>query len=427
MKSLVPEDYARLVRLSSLAAAPDGTLAYVKYFWQDHSWQRRVELSKDGKTEIISLGGTREVCPVFSGDGRLLWLLSDGRVVLHDRYTGVTREAFPLEEGFEAVDVLPLSGGCVFVCRKEVRETPPEGCDWQMPLVTEELHFRNDGDHGWKKKYVYRLCVYKGNVRILAEENAPFRSLAVLPDESAALYAQDGFCLISFSDGEIRKIPAPFAPGGDIRPAVAGNGSYALVAASCGMETCLRRLWLDGQEHAPDQIENEPDGLSVGLYMDETPERESLVAPGLDPDTFFVSAVQDHIPALWRVEVRENRIVYTDLCVPCLPVETAGETALGIAVMAGSIAYPPRPAFVSRPGPFPGRAGGADGLPASAGGKTGERSPAGLGARRAFRLLDARLSPGIAVRVKPGVCGPASEPSRLYRQGKRVCRSHSCL
>ena len=345
MKRFVPEDCARLVRLSSLAAAPDGALAYVKYFWQGGAWQRRVLLTEDGRTEEISIGGVRETCPAFSGDGRKLWFLSDGRIALYDRDTGATKEAFSLEEGFEAADVLPLSAGCVFVCRKEIRETPPAGCDWQMPLVTEELHFRNDGDHGWKRKYVYRLCMYRGSVRVLAEGNAPFRSLAVLPDESAALYAQNGFCLISLPDGGIREIPAPFEPGGDIRPVVARDGSYALAAASCGMETCLRRLWLDGRKHEPDQIENEPDGLSVGLYMDTSPERKALIARGPEQDTFFVCAARDHVPALFRAQVRADRIVYQNLGLPGLPVETAWTPATGIAVMAGDEGTPPCPAF----------------------------------------------------------------------------------
>ena len=347
MKPFEPEDYARLARLSSLTMAPDGTLAYVKTFWQDGAWQCRVETAKDGRTAAAAFGGTREICPAFSADGGRLWFLSDGRVALHDRKTGVTEEAFSLEEGFEAVDVLPLSDGCVFVCRKEIRETPPKGCDWQMPLVTEELRFRADGDHGWRRKYVSRLGVCDGGMRVLTESSAPFKALSVLPDESAALYAQDGFFLIDLKDGGIRKLSVPFAPSGDIRPAFAPDGSYAMAAAACGMETALRRLWLDGQEHEPDRTENEPAGLSVGLYMDSSPERKSLIAPGLTADTFLVSAVRDHIPAVCRVEVRENRIVYTDLCVPGLPVETAGESSAGIAVMAGDAAFPPRPAFWS--------------------------------------------------------------------------------
>ena len=52
MKRFVPEDCARLVRLSSLAAAPDGALAYVKYFWQGGAWQRRVLLTEDGQLRL---------------------------------------------------------------------------------------------------------------------------------------------------------------------------------------------------------------------------------------------------------------------------------------------------------------------------------------------------------------------------------------
>lgn len=345
MRPLVPEDYVQMVRLSSLAAAPDGALAYVQYFWQENAWQRRVELTQGGETKAVSIGGIRETCPIFSNDGRRLWFLSDGRVALYDRETGSAREAFSLPEGFEALDVLPLRDGCVFSCRRELRKAPPEGCDWQMPLVTEELRFRDDGDHGWKKRYEYRLCLYRGSVRVLAEGGRPYRALALLPDESAVLAAQDGFFLIDLSDGEIRALSAPFQPGRDVRPAIAPDGSYALVAASCGMESRLGRLWLDGREHGPDQTENEPAGLSEGLYMDLAPERKSLIARGQEAGTFYVSAVRGHRPALFKVEVREEAIVYTELEGAGLPVETAGETAFGVALLSGDAGFPPRPAF----------------------------------------------------------------------------------
>ena len=327
MKPLVPEDYAQMVRLSSLAAAPDGALAYVKNFWQENAWQRRVELNQDGDIKAVSIGGIRETCPEFSKDGRRLWFLSDGRVALYDRETGSAREAFPLPEGFLATDVLPMKDGCVFSCRRELREAPPAGCNWQMPLVTEELRFRDDGDHGWKKRYEYRLCLYRGSVRVLAEGGRPYRALALLPDESAVLVAQDGFFLISLTDGVVTPLSAPFQPGGDVRPAFAQDGSYAMVSVSCGMESRLMRLWLDGREHVPDQTENEPAGLSEGLYMDLSPERKSLIARGQEANTFFVSAVRGHRPALFKAEVREEKIVYTELEGGGLPVESAGETA----------------------------------------------------------------------------------------------------
>ena len=107
MKTLVPEDYSRLVRLSSLALAPDGTMAYVKYFWADNAWQRRVEIARDGKAREITMGGAVENCPAFSRDGKLLWFLSDGRAAVYDQETEEVRQAFSLPEGFAAVDLLP--------------------------------------------------------------------------------------------------------------------------------------------------------------------------------------------------------------------------------------------------------------------------------------------------------------------------------
>ncbi len=347
MTSFVPEDYARLVRLSSPALSPDGALAWVKYFWLGDKWQCRVELAEDGTESTVSIGGSRETRPVFSRDGRLLWFLSDGRPALHDRTAGITKEAFPLPEGFEAVDLLPLSqGGCVYVCRSEIRETAPEGCDWEMPLVTEEVRFRDDTDHGRKKKYLYRLCIRRDSVRVLSEGSGPFLSAALLPDESAVLYVQDGFKLISLSDAAVRPLDAPFAPGPDVRPAVAADGSYAMVAASCGPESCLRRLWLDGGDHGQDMYENEPDGLSTAMYRDASPERASLIAPGAEADTYYVSAMRGHIPMLWRALVRGERIVFSDAGCPGLAVETAGASERGIAVMREDLLSPARPFFL---------------------------------------------------------------------------------
>ena len=351
MKTLVPEDYSRLVRLSSLALAPDGTMAYVKYYWADNAWQRRVEIARDGKAREITLGGAVENCPAFSRDGKLLWFLSDGRAAVYDRETEEVRQAFSLPGGFAAVDLLPLDQGCAFACRKEIREDPPPGCDWRMPLIAEELRFRDDSDHGFKKQYLHWLCVYGGNgarPRILAEGSKPFRALALLPDEKSVLCFQDGFQLIDLADGNQTNLSASFSPVGDIRPVVSRDGRYALIAAACGEETCLRRLWLDQKEHAADEYENEPAGLSVQIYMDLSPERKTLVGPGTEKDTYYVSAMEAHIPGLWRVQALESRLVYTRIPAPGLIVETAGESAQekGVAILEGSSVSSPRPAFL---------------------------------------------------------------------------------
>ncbi len=344
--SFVPGDYGRLTRLSSLTLAKDGAAAYVKYFWQDNAWQRRVEICQDGKTMEVSIGGSVEKCPVFSQDGALLWFLSDGRVALFDRRANEAQEAFPMPGSFEAVDVLPMEKGCLFACRKEIREEAPAGCAWEMPRVTEELHFRSDADHGFKKKYDYRLYVCNGGLRLIAESQQPFQALALLPDESAALYAQDGFKLVKLADNELQDVDASLVSGGDIRPAVSSDGTFALVAARTeGMEIALRRLWLDGQEHEPDETENEPAGLTEGAYMDTAPERKHLIALGKETNVFYITAHQNHTPGLWRVTVTGSRLVYEQQNLSGLITEAAGENANGVAVMRGNAALPPEPAY----------------------------------------------------------------------------------
>ncbi|MBR1585537.1 MAG: S9 family peptidase [Clostridia bacterium] len=347
MRGFAPEDYGRLTRFSSLASSPDGAVACVQYFWENDCWRRRVTLIFRGEAREITLGGSREIGPVFSRTGCLLWFLSDGRIALHDRQTGETREAFPLPQGVEAVDVLPLAAGCLFVCRKEIRETPPAGCDWEMPLVAESLRYRSDADHGFTKTYHYQLCRFDGEIRVLKESEQPFSALAVLPDESAALFAQGSFRWLRLSDGEERAVSPALQAAGDIRPCVSPDGRYALAAVrTAGMEIALARLWLDGQEHPRDEIENEPAGLTEGAYMDASPERKTLIAPALRRDTWFVSACRDHRPMLWRVTVTEGKLRYEACDVPGVVTEAAAETAGGVPVLLGDHSRPPAPALV---------------------------------------------------------------------------------
>jgi len=342
-----PEDYGRLTRLSSLALAPDGAVACVKYFWRNGAWQRRVVIAKDHETQEISLGGTVEKCPAFSKDGGLLWFISDGRIALHDRVTGKTQVPFSLPAGFEGTDVLPMKKGALLSCRKEIKETPPVGCDWEMPRVAEDVRFRSDADHGFKKKYVYRLYVYDGGFKRVSESEKPFQALALLPDESAALYAQENFQLVNLASGETRELKTAFTSAGDCRPVISADGRYAMAAVgTAGMETALRRIWLDGGEHGKDEIENEPAGLAEGAYMDASPERKTIIAPGKEANVFYAAAHQNHKPGLWRVTATENRLRFENIDVQSVIAETAGETAEGAAVLYGNSAFPPTPAWL---------------------------------------------------------------------------------
>lgn len=344
--AFVPEDYGRLTRLSSLTLSPDGAVACVKYFWRDGAWQRRVAIIKGRETWEISLGGTVEKCPAFSRNGKRLWFLSDGRIALYDRETEETKEAFPLPAGFEAVDVLPMEKGCLLSCRKEIREEAPAGCDWEMPRVAEDVRFRSDADHGFKKKYIYRLYVYDGGFKQVSESEKPFQALALLPDETAALYAQGNFRLVNLASGEIQEVKTAFSSGGDYRPVISADGRYAMAAVStAGMEIALRRIWLDGQEHEPDEMENEPVGLAEGAYMDASPERKSLFAPGKKKNVFYAAAHQNHVPGLWRVTVTDKRLCFENIPAPGLITETAGENAEGVATLCGSSNQPPAPAY----------------------------------------------------------------------------------
>ncbi len=344
-QAFTPGDYGRLTLLSSLALAPDGAAALVKYLWRDNAWQRRVVIARGRETRDITVGGMEEKCPAFSGDGELLWFISDGRIALHDRNTGRSLIPFSMPPGFEAVDVVPMEKGCLFSCRKEIREEAPSGCDWEMPRAAEDLRFRSDADHGFKKVYIYRLYVYSGGLKQVSGSDKPFRALALLPDGTAALYDQGGFRLLDLAKGESRELKTAFTSGGDYRPVISADGRYAMAAVgTAGMEIALRRIWLDGQEHGEDEVENEPAGLAVGAYMDASPERRSIIAPGKEAGVFYAAAHQNHRPGLWRVTVTENRLCFENLNVRGLIAETAGETADGVSVLYGNAAFPPAPA-----------------------------------------------------------------------------------
>lgn len=350
MTAFVPEDYGRLTRFSSLCLSPDSAIACVKYFWQIDAWQRRVLLIQNDAAVEITLGGTNEASPAFSADGNLLWFLSDGRACVYDRQTRQAREAFSLPEGFEAIDLLPMKAGCLCACRKEIREKPPASCDWEMPRVAESLHFRSDADHGFKKQYTHRLYRFDGSLRLIAESGKPFQSMVLLPDESAILFIQDGFQLMRLETGEVKPLNVPFPPSPDIRPVISGDGAYALVGASLDMEISLRRLWLDGQEHEADTIENEPAGITEGAYIDLPPDRKTRVAPGLKKDTYYVSTASGHQPGLWRVTAEPGKLAWEKVDAPGLAVETAGECEKGVAILYGDAACPPLPAFVREDG-----------------------------------------------------------------------------
>ena len=347
MNKLVPEDYARLTRFSSLVLSAGGDAAWVRCFWQDGAWQRRVEVCSQGQNRIVSLGGVSEKAPAFSKDEQTLWFLSDGRIAVYSMSGQQAYEAFTLPDGLEATDVIPLSRGCLFSCKKEITEAPPAGCDWEMPRVTETLHFRNDADHGFTRKYIWRLCRYDGEIKLLSESEQPFRCLAVLPDESAALYAGKGFRLLSLADGKEQALSSPFSPAGDFRPLISPDGAWALAAVRTdGPEVTLRRLWLDGQEHEPDEPAGEPAGLPEGVYIDTSPERRSLFAPSGTPDVYYACFSAEHAPRLWKVTLSPGRILWDKMDVPGLITETAGAFGGRILVMCGDMSAPPQPAWI---------------------------------------------------------------------------------
>ena len=347
MNRLCPEDYQRLARLSSLCMAEDGAFACVRYFHDGEDWRSRVLLIENGRETEVLPEGLRQTGPSFSEGGRRLWFISDGKPFVFDRASRSVREAAGLPEGFEAVEAVPACAGCLAVCRREVRELPPEGCDWEMPLVAEELHYRLDADHGFKKKYVWRLCLLDRTCRILLECGTPIRVPVPLPDGRILFLSESSFCLLPGEGGEPVPLSAPFSPAG-FRPVLSLDGRYALAAGHRGgMELRVCRLWLDGEEHPEDQEEDAPAGLSDGLYMDLSPDQRTLIAPGAGADSYLVCAADGHVPGLWRLTVRDHRLRYEQIPVPGPVTEAGGETENGLLLLAGPETCPPEPVLLS--------------------------------------------------------------------------------
>ncbi len=302
MRGITPEDYGLLERVSSLVGSPDGDCAYVVYGWRKTEYRRRVECLRPGRRpEPVTAGGNQETAPAFSPDGRALFFLSDGRLCALNRGDGAVRVVYEDTEGFQACGYAVLANGVAVSVRREIREAVPEGCDWERPLVAEELHYRNDADHGFTKKYEYRLMLLQegGEPKLLAEGAKDWSGLTAA-GRNQLLYRQGFWKLMDTETGEIRDLDGENPAGGVA--AASPDGRTVLAAVRCGDQMDLRlACYTVEKEIVREEITEGFDWPGdEGAYCDRSTEYSSQISFRPDGSALLIATSQG-IPGLMTV------------------------------------------------------------------------------------------------------------------------------
>ncbi|MGN1018800.1 MAG: S9 family peptidase [Aristaeellaceae bacterium] len=298
MRPIIPEDYRRLQRVSSLTGSPDGACAYTVYCWQD-GWRCRVELlSAGGQPQAVTAGGYAEKDPAFSADGRLLYFLSDGRVCVYDRASGCTRLLFEPEPGFEAYGFAVMPQGAAVRARREIREEAPGNCEWDMPLVAEGLHYRNDADHGFTRKYEYRLYLASEAAPVLLDEGKADWKFLACADENTLLFSRGAWQQFDIRTHETRGMDDGLIAEGE--PAVADGKLLAAARSKKDDSLGLYRFILADGGAAPVEIACDLP-LADGAYCDKSPERKNQLCFTADGKALAVLTNQG-VPGLWSID-----------------------------------------------------------------------------------------------------------------------------
>ena len=317
MRTITPEDYRRLESLSSLAGSPDGACAYTVYFWQEDSYHRRVELVMPGqKPEVITCQGKCETDPAFSADGKKLYFLSDGNVYVYDRETGESRICFAPQDGFAAYGFAVMPQGLAVKIRREIREEAPEGCDWEMPLVAENLRYRNDADHGFTKIYERKLLLVTDETLVLGEGRADWQYLACA-DENTLLFGQGGWQTFDIQTREKTCLDENLIPAAV--PAVHGQQMIAAARSKQDYSLGLYRFDLAHTGGKPVELAFDLP-TADGAYCDKSPEKKTQLCFRADGKALAILTNQA-VPGLWNID--EGKKLSEETIFECA---AAGET-----------------------------------------------------------------------------------------------------
>ena len=307
MRPIETRDYERLERISSLAASCKGECGYTVYFWQDQCWRRRIELVTDRAVRKVSAGGTCETEPAFSPDGSALYFLTDGRVGCLELAALETTIVYTPDEGYEAYGFAVMENALAVKVRKEIREEPPEGCDWQMPLVAQELHYRNDADHGFTKKYDRKLLLVQsdGETAELDQGSGDWQHLTAAGG-MRLVYAKGPWQMLDCTTREIICLDETVI-GTACAPSVQTDGG-SMLAACLDKETYEMQLRVfdlhsvgssHPVQHTADLV------LCGGAYCDASPEKATRLAACPD-GSWLVVMTSAAVPQLWRVSAGED-------------------------------------------------------------------------------------------------------------------------
>ncbi len=320
----VAGDYARLEQVYGLCSAADGALAWAVYRWSGEQYESRVELFEDGALTVLKMGAY-DHSPVFLPDGQTLAFLADGCLYAYDRVNKAFSKLYAVADWEVVGFALAPDGRTAIRSRREIKSLPPKGCDWEMPLVAEELHYRNDADHGFAKKYEYRLII---DGTLVQEGPQDFKNLVWL-DNDHILYARESYTVRDIATGEERVLAEDIKPAG-MQPLVSADAAYILAGGTLkeqrGSEISLFRIDLEtGVVSASDE------GAPTGLFhrsscWDNAPGDSPVLCATGDKDAYYAIAYAHAHVRVYRVNTAGEALKWT-------PISAPGGTYLSVAPM----------------------------------------------------------------------------------------------
>ncbi|MBR1684547.1 MAG: S9 family peptidase [Clostridia bacterium] len=194
-------------------------------------------------------------------------------------------------EGWEITDYVPLTDGTVFLSLR--RE-----CKAQSPLHTAtELGYRNDLDHGFTRRYVYRLlCLHGNQAEVFSEGDIPFRHLTAWGDR--LLLAGRRWMLIGPEAHAMEEVDPDLIPG-NLAPA-AMYDTLLLPGRDREGRTVLH-LCKPGSDEPPLPVRDLPDQVGIGsVYADLGPGPASQTAA--DDTGFIFIGLTGGKPGLYRID-----------------------------------------------------------------------------------------------------------------------------
>ena len=250
---ITPDRYRDLERACTLTAGPDGPACTV-YRGDGTCYGLRLSLKSTGET--VTQEGVR--LQRFSGKCR--YYVLGNRLCMEENNTQGAQALWQDSgEGWEITDYVPLTDGTIFLSLR--RE-----CKAQSPFHTAtELGYRNDLDHGFTRRYAYRLLGLHGNqAEVFSEGDTPFRHLTAWGDR--LFLAARRWVLLCPQSHTMEEVDPDLIPG-SLAPA-ARHDTLLLPGRDKGGRTVLH-LCKPGSDEPPLPVRDLPDLVGIGsVYAD---------------------------------------------------------------------------------------------------------------------------------------------------------------